>query len=616
MRGISFLILCLSVLVLNRAKATHIVGGDFTITYVGGSGNDEYEMSLILYYDLEKGIDIPDTAIQINAFRIRDKAGAGEFVLIKNPNPIYLGFRDESCRDEAFAVQAFRYTKIVKLDPFRYSDPSGYYAVWQRCCRNAGINNVSNSIDAGMAYYLEFPDVVQYPRNSLPKFDSILREYFCVGQIATFSAGASEPDGDSLYFSLEIPIRGNATNQGNTIINDPGPYPLESGYTPIPGIAGTEGISIDPANGEITLAPRNIGVFLFSARCQEFRNGVKLGEVRRDFEIVVDNCLPNDSPLVQLLPRGWDRPYQYGRDTIFIRDTTDFCHTLLVDDPDGNQNLMIDVSPGSSSGVGFELLPRFIIPEKGNYENSEICLPLCFSKEEQEPFEISISVEDDACPRGQKAIQRVLVAPDFPRNQIPELESDFKERTYRADEIIEFEVSALDPDPEDWVTIDLSELDRLQGEYGLDFVMEPGIGEANGFFRWNPDCRVKDLESLSLSFLAYDNKCNGDESEILDVVIRFEEGSDEVFELRPIQNVITPNQDGQNDYLDLSGITNYECQYGKYIGYLIFDRWGVKIAEVEGDQFSWTPGNLQAGTYYYQVQFERGELKGYFQLIR
>jgi gliding motility-associated-like protein len=70
-----------------------------------------------------------------------------------------------------------------------------------------------------------------------------------------------------------------------------------------------------------------------------------------------------------------------------------------------------------------------------------------------------------------------------------------------------------------------------------------------------------------------------------------------------VQNVITPNGDGMNDILDLSGITNGDdCEFS------VFTRWGTPVYSQEVYNNSWggtTDGGAQLpdGTYYFVLTF-------------
>jgi hypothetical protein len=62
-------------------------------------------------------------------------------------------------------------------------------------------------------------------------------------------------------------------------------------------------------------------------------------------------------------------------------------------------------------------------------------------------------------------------------------------------------------------------------------------------------------------------------------------------------NIITPNSDGTNDYID----------FGKYqfssMQLDIYNRWGIKIFESNDPTCIWKPTNIDDGTYFYAIQY-------------
>ena len=56
-------------------------------------------------------------------------------------------------------------------------------------------------------------------------------------------------------------------------------------------IPGSPKLNIS-SDGFITVKPTSIGLYVFSIKYEEFRNGAKLGEGRRDFQMldIVDGC--------------------------------------------------------------------------------------------------------------------------------------------------------------------------------------------------------------------------------------------------------------------------------------------------------------------------------------
>lgn len=70
-----------------------------------------------------------------------------------------------------------------------------------------------------------------------------------------------------------------------------------------------------------------------------------------------------------------------------------------------------------------------------------------------------------------------------------------------------------------------------------------------------------------------------------------------------MSNAITPNNDGVNDYIDFSGISNY-----KNFAASIFDRYGAELFKAGKSSIMWNGSlkgiNLPTGTYWYRVQWE------------
>ncbi|MBC7449191.1 MAG: gliding motility-associated C-terminal domain-containing protein [Hymenobacteraceae bacterium] len=83
-----------------------------------------------------------------------------------------------------------------------------------------------------------------------------------------------------------------------------------------------------------------------------------------------------------------------------------------------------------------------------------------------------------------------------------------------------------------------------------------------------------------------------------------------VVELINPGNVITPNNDGKNDYFEV-GLSS-EAQRLE-----VFNRWGRKVYERDNYKKEWDGGSLPAGTYYYHLTNAAGkEWKGWVEVIR
>src|SRR5262249_13979327 len=79
---------------------------------------------------------------------------------------------------------------------------------------------------------------------------------------------------------------------------------------------GAPDISIDSKTGVINFIPTQVAKYLVAFKCEEYRNGVRIGEVRREFQMETVMC--NDAPPVT--EDGANRS-RYITDTIYYGET-------------------------------------------------------------------------------------------------------------------------------------------------------------------------------------------------------------------------------------------------------------------------------------------------------
>ena len=83
-----------------------------------------------------------------------------------------------------------------------------------------------------------------------------------------------------------------------------------------------------------------------------------------------------------------------------------------------------------------------------------------------------------------------------------------------------------------------------------------------------------------------------------------------------IPNIFTPNGDGNNDYFEITG-GDTPCNFNRLI---IFNRWGKKVFESEGNELKWdgtkNGANLGNGIYFYVLEGKDFKKPGSFTLLR
>ena len=305
-RVIFVLVLAVCTCTVIDGWAVHIFGGDFRMIAQPTQGN--YILTLTLYADaLSLNSTIGngsnnDASATVYIFRKRDHAPIGSFELPQQVNqnkPII--YQNEACAGtQRLQTIAQIYSRTINLDPALYNDPGGYYIIWERCCRTAGVDNLNETgRNVGMVFTLEFPAITQngrFFRNSSPNFSIPNGEYICINRPFRMNMSATDADGDELRYSLVAPLNGYTTNDlGNTTGKGEShsSYPevkWAAGYSLSNVIPGNPTLAIHPSTGFLTVKASQLGLYAFAILVEEYRNGVKIGSTRREFQLKVIDC--------------------------------------------------------------------------------------------------------------------------------------------------------------------------------------------------------------------------------------------------------------------------------------------------------------------------------------
>ncbi len=188
------------------------------------------------------------------------------------------------------------------------SDQS-YHISYQRCCRNITINNIIDPESVGATYTIEITPEAQRVCNDSPVFDDFPPTVICAGAPLVYDHSATDPDGDQLVYEFCNPIEGGGRNTTPAFVETcigsqpnpacPPPYdlvrfaaPNYSSIAPLGYRIGTAEpiLKIDPNTGIITGTPQIKGQYVVGICVSEYRNGVLLSRVFRDFQFNVASC--------------------------------------------------------------------------------------------------------------------------------------------------------------------------------------------------------------------------------------------------------------------------------------------------------------------------------------
>jgi len=197
-------------------------------------------------------------------------------------------------------VQKGIYTFMVTLP----ISNQNYMISYQRCCRNSTILNLINPGSTGAAFTTEINPTAQRSCNTTPNFTNFPPVVICVNRNINFDHSATDMDGDSLVYEFcpSLTAGGmDGVNGGDAqactgvtpaAANCPPPFDDVTFRTPTFTASQPMGpnITIDIQTGLISGAPNLLGQFIVGVCVKEYRDGVQIGTLRRDFQFNVTTC--------------------------------------------------------------------------------------------------------------------------------------------------------------------------------------------------------------------------------------------------------------------------------------------------------------------------------------
>jgi hypothetical protein len=523
-----FLFALLMMMVL-PVYASHIVGGEFELIHISGYN---YQLNMILYFDdINGNPGALDNTVTAAIYRKRDNVFMTQLTLPLITRTL-VPYTEPECSTKLQTDRIF-YSANITLSPDSFNDPAGYYVSWQRCCRNYNITNiVSQNPDlggeaAGQTFYLEFPPVIKNGSpfvNSSPHLFPPLSDYGCPGRQYYVDFAGVDDDNDSIAYSLTTPLN---TKDGTPLPPaSPAPYPeidWRPGFSLTNIIHGAPDLRISPA-GLLTCVPTITGLFTFAVKAEEYRDGAKIGETRRDYQLlVVDACEPDQPP--QIVGRNLaDNAFNYVHTmNVTFADTvknSDRCFVVRVSDPDSENPLRNFTQKVSIRAVALNfkktdlsgLLPAVTSATlvNGSTVDFQICFPECPLV--NAPFQIGIIAMDNACSLPMTDTLKVTINQQPPRDNharfVPPkvITAQLNEGSSGT-----WPFTAKDDDGEELNLVVFTD-GFLLSKVGMKFTLTQQPGLATGSLTWDALCKNYEFSkktNFTIKVLADDrDRCN------------------------------------------------------------------------------------------------------------
>jgi len=338
-----------------NVQATHIRAGEI-IAYPDSTSNDPYRycFTLITYTDFANtNADNPKATLFF---------GTGEKL--------------EVDRFSKVQVRADTYRNTYKFC-YTYPGPGTYTVTYTEVNRATGVMNIGDSQNQSELLRTTITINPFIGLNTSPQLKVPPLDYAACGQPFVHNPGAYDRDGDKLVFRLVTPQRntsGDATRPvagpvaDYRVLNDPS-FGCSAFPNP-PG--GPSTLTMDPNTGQLTWnSPCLEGDYNVAFVVEEYRNGVKIGELLRDMQVRV-RCVNNRRPTLRV-----------PRDTCVVAGTR---ATGIVSASDPNNNpLTLEAFSGILPPATFNVRGT-----TGTFNWNTVCTDV-----RTEPYQVIFKVTDN-----------------------------------------------------------------------------------------------------------------------------------------------------------------------------------------------------------------------------
>lgn len=507
-------------LVSLKASASHIVGGEFEIQWLTAN---TYRVTLIYYFDvLNNNFNgVPPEAMEPSITTAIFQKSNNAFirtVVLQFVSRTAVSYTQPECSQGEIVTDKVVYNASIEMLPGEFFHPQGYYIVWERCCRNYTITNILSEVpagpnsanSAGQSFYLEFPPVVKDGQpfiNSTPRLFPPLNDFACPNKFYYADFAGVDDDGDSLVYSLVTPLSTHSTAATPPL--QPAPFPevkWRSPYSLNNIMGGMPDLKVS-SKGFLTVTPSTQGLFVFAVKCEEFRDGVKIGEVRRDFQmLVVDRC--SDAVAPSITGRVLTSDTYTPSLSISIPNSAvgdERCIEVKVTDPDINnpldnfsERIQIRAIGLDFKGNASRILPAVtnaVLTPGSPDKTFKICFDEC-------PFDVDgfsavgIVAFDDACSLPLTDTMRVNLYLEPKPNSDPYFTTaDVTESILEGDTTFTWEIEGIDDDNDPLEVTLVSNFLLPAAGMRLETV-EQVDGSYRGLLRWTPNCEKVNFENI------------------------------------------------------------------------------------------------------------------------
>ena len=331
--------------IATQCSATHNRAGEIVYQHISGY---RYKIIVYTYCYTQTDADRPELEI--------DCGDGTEKLIVKRISKTLL--------DDLNSKNYTYLCKNVYEGEHTFSGPGTYELYMEDPNRNEGVDNIPNSVNVVFAIKTTLMINVATGDNSSPVLLNAPMDKAALHKTFVHNPGAYDPDGDSLSYRIATCLQ----EEGKEVI----------GYS-LPPVS--DSIWVDPVTGDfIWDKPAKLGTYNVAMWIEEWRNGMKIGQVLRDIQVEVIDT-DNHTPIID----------NTGHHCVVADSLLQF--KITASDPDFNNILM------TASGGPFAVSES---PAKFDVENNWKKNPVGhFSWQtvknhvRNQPYEMLVKVMDD-----------------------------------------------------------------------------------------------------------------------------------------------------------------------------------------------------------------------------
>lgn len=617
-----FWLVAIFVFLTSPALATHIVGGEFALEHQSGNS---YYLKLFLYNDdINGNPGAIDSYANVHIWRKRDNSRVGTYSLsLIEKTPI--SYNTPDCPERPVRTSKVTYRTEIFLDEALFSDPEGYYVSYERCCRNNIIDNIQRPEATGQTFYMEFPGVSSNGTafiNSSPVLPPPPNDYVPVNQLFRFNVKAADADGDSLVYRLVDPLAGYSSPDFPVPSNPmPRPYPRvawQLGYNVQNMIQGNPALRIT-SDGFLEVSPSKEGLFVIALSVEEYRNKQKIGEVRREYQVVV--YTPNISdPRVNSSLNNYQNTDEISVE-FFLGEPVNF-QVLVKDDEQNDLGIRVVGEDFNLAQLGMSFPAA---TGKGQAQASFSWFPPCdlpLTDGKAEYTLYFIGEDFDFCNTSKNDTLKVnltfLPAPNRP----PVLSAGLAGETVSDTLVLRYgqqtgplviDIAGFDQDLKDMISLTLDSTTAPQALFEWSDVS--GNGTVRTALRLPSICEILNGQPeafYTFKFVTRDNGCNP-AADTLRLHVLVQDSPQNFSDVNYV-NVFTPNGDRCNALFELRNLPEDGCS-NRFEFVRVYNRWGKLLFESHDRNFKWHAENQPSGIYYYLLRYTNFSYKSTLSLM-